>query len=43
MRIVFWNTNRNEDINEYVEQLVRDYDIDLWINESLRQESKEVS
>lgn len=31
MRIMFWNTNRNEDINEYVVQLVRDYDIDLWI------------
>ncbi len=31
MRILFWNTNRNENINEYVANLVRDYKIDMLI------------
>lgn len=31
MRILFWNTNRNENINEYVANLVRDYNIDVLV------------
>lgn len=31
MKILFWNTNRNKNINEYVANLVRDYSIDVLI------------
>ena len=29
MRILFWNTHRNTDINKYIVSLIRDYDIDV--------------
>ena len=31
MRILFWNTNRNEEINKYIANLVRDYDVDVLV------------
>lgn len=31
MKIMFWNTHRNTNINEYVVSLIRDYDIDVFI------------
>lgn len=31
MRIMFWNTNNNKTINDYIVSLVRDYDIDILI------------
>ncbi len=31
MRIMFWNTHKNIDINEYVVNLIRDYDIDVFV------------
>lgn len=29
MRILFWNTHRNTNINKYIVSLIRDYDIDM--------------
>lgn len=31
MKILFWNTNKNENINPYVVNLVQDYNIDLLV------------
>ena len=31
MKILFWNTNRNTNINNYVASLVLDYDVDILV------------
>lgn len=31
MRIMFWNTHRNTKINEYIVNLIQDYDIDVFV------------
>lgn len=31
MRILFWNTNKNNDVNKYIVSLIKDYDIDILV------------
>ena len=31
MRIVFWNTNKNENINEYISDIIVEQEIDILV------------
>ena len=31
MKILFWNTNRNKDINKYIVDLVESYKVDVLV------------
>ena len=41
MRILFWNTNRNK-INQYIADVVRDYNIDVLIMAEYEDEKNEL-
>lgn len=40
MKILFWNTNNNENINEYITCVVRDYEVDVLILAEYKSSSK---
>lgn len=43
MKILFWNTNKNPDINQYIESLVMDYDVDILVIAEYYSAEKELS
>lgn len=42
MKILFWNTNQNDMINEYVASLVQDYNIDVLVMAEYKADEKEL-
>lgn len=42
MRLLFWNTNRNSNINQYILHLVLEYDIDVLITAEYRADKNEL-
>lgn len=42
MRILFWNTNRNTNINKYIVRLVQEYNIDVLITAEYRADKAEL-
>lgn len=42
MKILFWNTNRNDKINQYIANLVRDYNIDVLVTAEYTADKKEL-
>ncbi len=42
MKIMFWNTNRNNNINEYIAKLIREYNIDILVLAEYTSDSDEL-